>query len=328
MAGVVAYEYADHIDEREMERIKKCFAEYDDVSQRWAPYDAQYRARFAAIKKIENYYEMREALAKLAEAYFADLKATKLNVQGAMWDMLGESGLTYEARAYVLEQHRKRGIRLDSQDFQGVFPPITDDTLAGDIYCVRSDISFGKMLPKPRQRAVDDYETSAKKANEDLVLPKQPGISHTNGMIGSNGLVGMKVPAGTALEIWGIVDRINKTSNGVEIRAQFAGAQLAVWDCAGTDKVESVDASGTVHYRQACRQGAQKYQIIYNVTFPDVPAALKKGDRIDFEGTAKATSKLSADQSKTTLDVAGAIIRGVRRGKAEDSDQWGVVATY
>jgi hypothetical protein len=104
---------------------------------------------------------------------------------------------------------------------------------------------------------------------------------------------------------------------GVEIRALRNSAKRVVYDCTQTD-------------RHACEQGALKFAIAYNLTFPDLPKVLKMGDRIDFEGTVKATSKLSSDHTRTTLDIDGEIIRNVKRAKRKDEDPeyWGAVVSY
>src|SRR5690349_3420106 len=99
------------------------------MRSRWAPYEAKHRKRFEEIKKL-SYYEMRDAMLKFADAYFADIKAAELDVAGATWSQLARSGLAYEVTAYFAEVHRKLGIRRKFERFDPYYMPIADDTVA------------------------------------------------------------------------------------------------------------------------------------------------------------------------------------------------------
>jgi hypothetical protein len=335
MAGVVLYDALGHIDKDADAWAKACFADYEDLRKVWAPYDAKYRARFEEIKKITNYYEMREALDKLVDAYKADLKATKLYSEGASAnaDLLAASGLPYEAVAYVSALHRKRGIPFRYTKFWASFPVISDDTLAGDFYCTRATVTgthrtgvqtwlhFTQMLPEARRKAVSAYLDSLEETvQRDTAVANGKGKALNDNEIGQHVQFGLPIPADSDVGLAGSVGSITPTSHGVELWVLTGGAWGDSHDCHTSNKIDSITQDGQLHHPTFCQIDSHSLAEIYKVTFPDVPKALKKGDTIYFSGTLKAKPEIAKDRSKVTLDVAGVFVNKIARSKNKGED--------
>lgn len=348
MAGVTSREIDRTLIARELEFARSCFADYDDTKARWAPYEAKLRARFEAIRQQTNYYARRDALAALAANYFADLKEAKLDVAGADWELLTHSGLAFEIDAYAAAENRARGIPAPVSFFHAYYPPPSDDVLAGDFYCelatqggahrthAFSGIHMTELLPPARASALDHYLQAAKAgAERTFALAPAPEEHLTSISLADHIAHAQEIPAGAWLEIGGVLVSERRGSDGVTLRLVQEGTSERQHDCVETGKVDRIDRDGHVRYRERCQWSFGKTEIAYVVTFPDVPANLRPGDWIDFDGTIRHVRKGAYDSethvaTAMTLDLTGTLVRRVARGRhrGDDPRTFAVIAQY
>ena len=99
--------------------------------------------------------------------------------------------------------------------------------------------------------------------------------------------------------------------------------------CSSTDKIDKIDASGTVHYAQSCTSNEYKISIAFDVTFQEMPRLAKKGTWIWFEGNVTSVT-LAKDRRKATVGIAASLVTKVTRAKhkGDDPDAFEEIASY
>jgi hypothetical protein len=350
MAGVRSNQNNPNLIAREMDFARSCFADYEDMKTRWAPYEARLRAHFVEIQAMSSYYAQREAISELIKSYFATLKEAKLNIRGADWTMLVRSGLPYEVDAHLAALNRKRKISTSMMLFkEAEYPPIDDDVLAGDFYChiaalegshrtaAYSGFSISEVLPSPRAKALQAWLNKAKAAPErDFAAAPLPKEHFTPTGVGTYVAHSMELPEGAALiKVEGSLENVRTDGRGVTLRIVQTGGTTRPHDCVETNKVDGFNADGTVRYRDTCKWSFGKSQLVYVATFPDAPKDLKKGDWIVFDGIINHVRKSGVDRAThmartTTFEIAGTIIDQVSRAKRKGDDprEYAVLGNY
>ena len=323
-----------------------CFSDYDDMKQRWAPYEAKHRASFEKLKKLPSYYAQRDALAALAKTYYEDLKAAKLDVEGMTWRYLVGSGLAYEIDAYLANLHRQRGITRDILVFQPAYPP-ADDTVAADAYCLGATqegthrtkgiswIHLDEMLPEARAKQASVYLYERTKTIErDLKPAASPEHHYTKSDL--YGLISyhQELELGSQLELGVWVSSVNTTGRGMTIRASETRSTSANHDCVETKQVDRIDATGRIRYRENCQVAASTTTITYNIELADAPTDVKKGDWLELDGVVKKVVRgkdhpITKSPKTYTVDLDSRLVHVVARPKQPgDVKDRLVVASY
>ena len=323
-----------------------CFADYDDMRTRWAPYEATLRARFRALRTMPNYYAQRDEARLLAKQLWSDAATAKLNV-GITYEFLIRGGLAREVDLYMAEQHRTRGIPARVEVFESQYPLFDDDALAGDVYChgatqsgthrTRSEswLNFRALLPEPRASRLQAYLRAQAATNKrDFATPPRPkryeNISMTNQIKSRE-----PFEVGAVLSTGGIVKTVRPLRGAVAIRAAVPLKATAQHDCVQTKQVDRVRSDGRVEYRENCKVSGTTTEIIFELSFLDVPDVLKPGDWIDFDARIRGSS-MGPVQARTrapktvTLELDGLLVRNVSRAKkpGDRPSAFEVLASY
>jgi hypothetical protein len=345
MSGVRSREGDTQANAEEVAFARACFADYADFKARWLPYETKHREALEGIKGISNHYERLGAVSELAKTIAADAREAEL--AGASWIFAVKGRGAYALEAYLAEQHRHRKITRVKLPLDTAWPPMTDELLAGDVYCnlattegthrlePLSYLRFGSLLPETRAKALHRYSSERlEQAKRDLAPAPTPAKLYTSGLA-SHFAKGIELEPGALVAAGGILQELRTTEDGVEATLQTEVMVNNQHDCITTNKVERIRDDGTVEYQRRCKSTQTLTQVLFRVRFVDVPVQLAKGDWADFDGLMLGTQTLGR-QARTNapttvaLDIEGTVIRRIARapGAKARVDQYKTVIQF